>query len=174
MKSTMMRKLTIFAIVSLFCTISYAQRPGLKGLSVGLGIPIEFTDLEAAGLGLHVGFDRTYPISDRFALGFYISGGGSFLAAFHPYNEYDRFYYNIKVSAGFLMEVGDLNKKPFIIGVGPCTGFGLLDMDLVLPIEVRFGRVLGRWYMMGELTYGYSLAGETICFEPSVRVGYRS
>ncbi len=51
MKSAMMRKLTIFAIVSLFCTISYAQRPGLKGLSVGLGIPIEFTDLEAAGLG---------------------------------------------------------------------------------------------------------------------------
>lgn len=48
-----------------------------------------------------------------------------------------------------------------------------VDMDLVLPIEVRFGRVFSNnWYVMGELSYGISLAKETRCIEPSIRVGY--
>jgi hypothetical protein len=46
-------------------------------------------------------------------------------------------------------------------------------MDVVLPVGVRFGRVLKRnWYLMGELTYHVSLAGETACIEPAIRVGY--
>ena len=51
-------------------------------------------------------------------------------------------------------------------------GFGLYDMDMVLPVEVRFGRyITDRWYIMGELTYHFSLAGETACLEPAIRVG---
>lgn len=53
------------------------------------------------------------------------------------------------------------------------TGFGLYDVDMVLPVELRFGKYLtDRWYIMGELTYHVSLAGETACLEPAIRVGY--
>ena len=46
-------------------------------------------------------------------------------------------------------------------------------MDMVLPVEVRFGKfITDRWYIMGELTYHLSLANETACIEPAIRVGY--
>ena len=71
------------------------------------------------------------------------------------------------------MEVGELRQKPFIFGVGPCAGLGFVDMDLVLPWEIRFGRFVSEhWYIIFELTYGVSLAHETVYLEPSVRVGY--
>lgn len=58
-------------------------------------------------------------------------------------------------------------------GVTPCTGFGLYDLDMVLPVEVRFGKyITDRWYLMGSLTYHISLAGETACIEPAIRAGY--
>ena len=71
------------------------------------------------------------------------------------------------------MAFGDLQDKPWLIGVAPCTGFGLYDTDLVLPVEVRFGKyITDRWYIMGELTYHVSLANETATLEPAIRVGY--
>jgi hypothetical protein len=167
-----MKKIFLFAIALIISAQTFAQHNGLKGLNVGVGVPFECYDLKAAGADLHIGFDRAYPISDQFALGFYLSGGGGVLGAFHPYNEYDRVYSMIKLSAGLMMEIGDLDDKPFLLGVSPCLGVGLLDMDLVLPIEIRFGRVLNNWYVMGELTYGCSLAHETVGFEPCIRVGY--
>ena len=66
----------------------------------------------------------------------------------------------------------DLDYKPYIFGISPCIGLGFVDMDLVLPVELRFGRVFSKWYVMGELLYGISLANETICIEPSIRIGY--
>lgn len=173
-----MKKIIILALVIICCTVAFAQNsksglPGLKGMNVGVGIPVECYDIKAAGFNLHLGGDFTYPISDKFAMGFYISGGGGFLGTFKPYNEYDKFSPVIKLSAGFLMEFGDLNDRPFIVGVGPCAGLGYVDMDLVLPLEFRFGRHLSNnWYIMGELVYGVSLAKETRCFEPAIRVGY--
>lgn len=173
-----MKKIIILALVIICCTVAFAQNsksglPGLKGMNVGGGIPVECYDIKAAGFNLHLGGDFTYPISDKFAMGFYISGGGGFLGTFKPYNEYDKFSPVIKLSAGFLMEFGDLNDRPFIVGVGPCAGLGYVDMDLVLPLEFRFGRHLSNnWYIMGELVYGVSLAKETRCFEPAIRVGY--
>ena len=72
-----------------------------------------------------------------------------------------------------MMQIGDPQNKPWLVGVAPCTGFGLYDMDMVLPVEVRFGKfVTDRWYIMGELTYHVSLAGETATLEPAIRVGY--
>ncbi|MBR0055158.1 MAG: hypothetical protein IJP65_07640 [Bacteroidales bacterium] len=173
-----MKKIIILALVIICCTVAFAQNsksglPGLKGMNVGVGIPVECYDIKAAGFNLHLGGDFTYPISDKFAMGFYISGGGGFLGTFKPYNEYDKFSPVIKLSAGLLMEFGDLNDRPFIVGVGPCAGLGYVDMDLVLPLEFRFGRHLSNnWYIMGELVYGVSLAKETRCFEPAIRVGY--
>lgn len=173
-----MKKIIILALVIICCTVAFAQNsksglPGLKGMNVGVGIPVECYDIKAAGFNLHLGGDFTYPISDKFAMGFYISGGGGFLGTFKPYNEYDIFSPVIKLSAGLLMEFGDLNDRPFIVGVGPCAGLGYVDMDLVLPLEFRFGRHLSNnWYIMGGLVYGVSLAKETRCFEPAIRVGY--
>lgn len=171
-----MKRIFILALTLIISTITFAQnseRTRLKGFNMGVGIPIECYDLKAAGTTLHLGGDFAYPISDKFAMGFYISGGGGFLGSFKPYNEYDKFYAVIKLSAGLLMEFGDLNNKPYLIGIGPGTGLGYVDMDLVLPIEFRFGRVFANnWYVMGEITYGYSLANETRYFEPSIRVGY--
>ena len=156
-----------------FAQNSKSGLPGLKGMNFGVGIPIECYDIKAAGFNLHIGGDFTYPISDKFAMGFYISGGGGFLGTFKPYNEYDKYSAVIKLSAGLLMEFGDINNKPFILGIGPGTGLGYVDMDLVLPIEFRFGRQFSNnWYIMGELVYGVSLAKETRCIEPAIRVGY--
>jgi hypothetical protein len=46
-------------------------------------------------------------------------------------------------------------------------------MDMVLPVEVRFGKfITDRWYVTGELTYHVSPARETAVIEPAVRVGY--
>ena len=57
--------------------------------------------------------------------------------------------------------------------MAPFTGFGLYDMDMVLPVEVRFGKYFtDRWYVMGELTYHVSLADETATLEPAIRFGY--
>ncbi len=150
-----------------------AQRTFLKGLSVGMGVPLEFYDLEAGGVHVQVGYDYAHPITDKFGLGAYVSAGGGFLRAFHPYNQYDANFSILKLSAGVLAQVGDLKKQPFLIGVSPFVGMGLVDMDLFLPFEIRFGRMFAnRWYVMGEIVYGVSLAEETKYFEPSIRVGY--
>ena len=171
-----MKRTFILALALIISIITFAQnsnRTRLKGLNFGVGIPIECYDLKAAGFNFHIGGDFAYPVSDKFAMGFYISGGGGFLGSFKPYNEYDKFYSAIKVSAGLLMEFGELNDKPYIVGIAPGTGLGYVDMDLVLPIELRFGRMFSNhWYVMGELVYGYSLAKETRYFEPAIRIGY--
>ena len=170
------RKLIMIFIMLIFSVPAFAQShdlPKLRGMNGGLGIPFEIQDLEAAGLNVNLSFDYAQPISDNFALGFYIGLGGGFMGAIHPYSKYDRFYYPFKFSAGVLMEVGELRQRPFLFGVGPCTGLGYVDMDLILPWEIRFGRFVSeRWYVMVELTYGVSLAHETVYIEPSVRVGY--
>ena len=152
-----MKKSILIALALVFSAVASAQNEGrvLKGMSIGVGVPIEFRDLKAAGANLHIGYDC------------------AFLGAFKPYNEYDRFYSMFKLSAGLLMEIGDLDERPYLVGVGPCTGIGFLDMDMILPIEFRFGRFISKnWYVMGEVVYGYSLAGETASIEPSIRVGY--
>jgi hypothetical protein len=171
-----MKKSILLALALICCVTAFAQkgeRLGLKGLNVGVGAPVEFYDLKAVGANLHVGFDRTYPISDKFALGFYLSAGGGALFELHPQYQYDKVFSMFKFSAGLLMEIGELDKKPFLVGIGPGTGVGFLDMDLILPVEIRFGRLFSNhWYVMGEIDYGYSLAEETISVEPVIRIGY--
>ena len=172
-----MKKIIILVVVFINSAVVFAQSVSesslLKGMNVGVGIPVECHDLKAAGSNLHLGFDYTGHVSDNFALGFYLSAGGGFLGAFKPYNEYDKFYGVFKLSAGLLMEFGDMNNKPYILGIAPCTGIGYVDMDLVLPVEVRFGRLFSNnWYVMGGFSYGISLAKETRSFEPSIHIGY--
>lgn len=145
----------------------------LKALSFGVGLPNEFRDLKASGMNVHIGYDCAYPVNDKFAMGFYVNAGGGFVAEWKKYSDYDHYHVMVRLSAGLMMRIGEADKKPFLLGIAPCTGMGFYDMDLVLPLEVRFGRFLtDRWYLMGELTYGVSLAGETACLEPAIRVGY--
>lgn len=170
-------KKTIIIAITLLCTLAtYAQeesRPWLKGMNFGIGLPAEYIDLHGAGLNIHLGYDFARPLSDNFALGFYVGGAGGFIGALHPYNEYDHFYVDFKVSAGVLMEFGNLNEKPWLVGFSPCVGLGFVDMDLVLPVEFRFGRMIdNNWYIMGQFDYYFSTGDETICVEPSILFGY--
>jgi hypothetical protein len=69
------------------------------------------------------------------------------------------------------MEFGDLRESPFMLGISPFAGFGLCDDWIVIPLEVRFGRVFSNnWYVMGELAMSYFYSYPYI--EPSIRVGY--
>ena len=173
------KKLVLVVILLAMNVLAFAQNntardyKTLKGLSFGVGIPFECRDLPGAGASLNLGYDCAYPINDHFALGFYLTGGGGFWREFQQYSNIDNQHIVFRLTAGLMMQMGDLNNRPYLLGVAPCTGFGLYDMDMVLPIEVRFGRyVTDRWYVIGELTYHYSLANETVCIEPAIRIGY--
>ncbi len=174
-----MKRHILTAIALIASIVAYAQQPSerdfttLKGISVGIGVPLECRDLPGAGATLNIGFDRTYRMSDRWALGFYLTGGGGFWGEYKKFSDEDHLHVAFRLDAGVMMQFGDLANKPYLVGVAPCTGFGFYDMDLVLPIEVRFGKYLtNRWYVMGELTYHLSLANETTCIEPAIRIGY--
>lgn len=173
---TTMKRIIALTIVLIYSVITFAQSngsTGIKGMNIGVGVPIEFRDLKAAGTNIHLGFDCSYPVNDNFALGFYISAKGGFLGSFKPYNKYDKFYSMFGFSAGLLMEFGELNNQPFILGLCPGAGLGFLDMDLVLPMEFRFGRAFSNnWYVLGGLAYNVSLAKETLSLEPSIHIGY--
>lgn len=158
--------------------VAFAQEPErdftvMKGLSWGIGIPFECRDLPGAGLTANIGYDATWLVNDRLAMGFYLTGGGGFWGEFRKYSSVDHCHVTFRLTAGLLMQIGDLKNKPWLLGVAPCTGFGLYDMDMVLPVEVRFGKfITDRWYIMGELTYHASVGNETATVEPAIRVGY--
>lgn len=138
------------------------------------------------GFSLKLGVDCAWPISDRFALGFYVNAGPNF-----SWNYYEHYYYyyidcydyheygtkmtvGFDVKLGLLLLAGDLNSRPFIIGIAPCTGFNVTtDWQEFLPLELRFGRVLGkRFYMTGNLNMGIPLFG-TFMIEPGIALGWR-
>lgn len=173
-----MKKSIIIAVTLLISAMTFAQQTErdytvLKGLSWGVGLPFEMRDLPGAGLTVNIGYDCAYPINDKFALGFYLTGGGGFWGEFKKYSNVDHSHVVFRLTAGLQMAFGDIRNRPWLIGVAPCTGFGLYDMDMVLPVEVRFGKyITDRWYIFGELTYHASLAAETATLEPAIRVGY--
>ena len=170
-----MRKSIILVMALMVSVMTFAERDykALKALSFGVGLPIEMRDLPGAGMTFNIGYDCTYPLNDQLAMGFYLTGGGGFWGEFKKYSDVDHFHPVFRLTAGLMMQIGDPSNKPYLVGVAPCTGFGLYDMDMVLPVEVRFGKfITDRWYIMGELTYHISLAGETATLEPAIRVGY--
>lgn len=174
-----MRKYIILVIALIISALTFAQEQPtrdyktLKGLSFGVGLPFEMRDLPGSGITFNIGYDCAYPINDQLAIGFYLTGGGGFWGEFKKYSDVDHFHPVFRLTAGLQMAFGDLQDKPWLIGAAPFIGFGLYDMDMVLPVEVRFGKyITKRWYIMGELTYHVSLAGETATLEPAIRVGY--
>lgn len=172
---TAKKKSIILVMALIVSAMAFAERDykTLKALSFGVGLPFEMRDLPGAGLTANIGYDCAYPVNDHFAMGFYLTGGGGFWGEFKKYSDIDHFHPVFRLTAGLMMQIGDPQNKPWLVGVAPCTGFGLYDMDMVLPVEVRFGKfITDRWYIMGELTYHVSLAGETATLEPAIRVGY--
>ena len=174
-----MKKIIIAALALMVSAMTFAQeQPArdyqtLKGLSFGLGLPVECRDLPGMGTTVNIGYDCAYRVKDDFYMGFYLTGGGGFWGEFKQYSKVDHTHVTFRLTAGLMMQIGDPTNKPWLVGVAPFTGFGLYDVDMVLPVEVRFGKFLtDRWYIMGELTYHVSLAAETACLEPAVRVGY--
>lgn len=173
-----MKKYIIIAVALLVSAMTFAQEKErdmrvMKGLSWGIGLPIECRDLPGMGLTANIGYDATWPVNDNLAMGLYLTGGGGFWGEFRKYSNIDHFHVTFRLAAGLMMQIGDLQNRPWLLGVAPCTGIGFYDMDMTLPVEVRFGKFLtDRWYIMGELTYHASLGSETACIEPAIRVGY--
>ena len=139
-----------------------------------------------SGLDFQLGFDFAYPFTERFALGAYFSIGGGFTGGYdyeyyeYGYSDYFEYEYGssdyfagmFKFSVGLLMEIGDLDERPFIMGISPCLGYGFSDLTAFVPLEFRFGRVFrNNMYILGEATFGLPLYGG-FYFEPTIRVGY--
>lgn len=169
--------------------VSKRYRPLLIGGNIGLGIPmgVDYYGDFGAGLDFQLGFDFAYPFTERFAFGAYFSIGGGFMGGSrYYYGEYLGDYYDehlgdyyyeyldgmFKFSIGLLMEIGDLDERPFIMGISPCLGFGLSGPIAFVPLEFRFGRAFrNNMYILGEATFGVPLGGR-FYFEPTIRVGY--
>lgn len=83
MKKTIILALALISSVTVFAQRDYTT---LKGLSFGLGIPFEFKDLPGMGATLNIGYDCAYPVSDNFAMGFYLTGGGGFWSEYKKYS----------------------------------------------------------------------------------------
>ncbi|MBQ3998337.1 MAG: VWA domain-containing protein [Paludibacteraceae bacterium] len=148
-------------------------RPLLIGGDLGLGLPMEFggpNQVAGAGLDFQAGFDFAYPLTDKFALGFYFSLGGGFTGGEYYSGNY--FGGAFKLSTGLLMEMGDLNDRPFLLGICPGIGYGCSYYASYIPFELRFGRVLSNnMYITGDITVGAPL-GSPIAIEPAIRIGY--
>lgn len=149
------------------------KKSKLSGVSFAAGFSAECSDIKALGSMGHLSYDYAKRTSDKMMLGFYIDGGIGFLSRIHPYSKYDQFFTPFKFSAGFLMQFENSNKVPFILAIAPCTGIEFVDMDLCLPLEIRFGCLLdNNCYLTGDLNFGISLAHETVYIEPAIRFGY--
>lgn len=162
-------------------------RKAFIGLNVTFAMPMtmyyyysqSYQDYFGIGFSPKLGMDCAWPVSDRFALGFYMNAGPNFTwnDAWRGGN-YGSFYatyftigYDVKI--GLLMLAGDINNHPFIIGLAPCTGFNMTTDQTYLPLELRFGRVLGkRFYVTGNLNMGIPIDG-SFMIEPGIALGWR-
>lgn len=180
------------------------------GLNVSIGIPMTrfhhswnypWDHLNVmVGVSPKIGMDVAWPISDKLAIGFYFNAGPSFNLTerikehWPDYNMYSfsGLATGFDAKVGFLMLVGSLDYKPFIIGVSPCTGYNkssTIDYashpDLYFfPFELRFGRIISKhFYMTGNINIGIpersNLRGidnghtiTTIMIEPSLTFGW--
>lgn len=143
------------------------------GLNVTLGIPMTMPYYDwwwdeyiyfGIGLSPKLGLDISWPISDKFAIGFYTNFGYNI-----PIMAYESGF-NFKVGA--LLFIGDINSRPFIFGLAPCTGITVINGSY-LPLEFRIGRVIGkRFYITGNLNMGIPLRG-SFMIEPGISLGWR-
>ena len=170
-----------------------AQQPVNTGHKAFIGLNITFAmpmtmyyyfsqsyyDYFGIGISPKLGMDFAWPVSDKFALGFYMNAGPNFTwnDAWRVgyYGSSYATHYNIgyDVKIGLLMLAGDINNRPFIIGLAPCTGFKMTTDQTYLPLELRFGKVLGKgFYVTGNLNMGIPIDG-SFMIEPGIALGWR-
>lgn len=154
------------------------------GLNGTIGIPMGMTsgryysggsysyfDAFAFGMNIKFGVDFAYPVADKFAIGTYMNiGAGPGMLFANVGNSAIGPNFDFKV--GLLMLAGDVNDRPFIIGLSPCLGFGFVPGVEYLPIELRFGRITKKHlYVTGNLNIGLPLYGNFM-IEPGITIGY--
>ena len=123
-------------------------------------------------LGGGIGMDYAHPITNKFALGFFINGAlyGSVNTGNNdiPY----------QVNLGLLMLAGDLYDRPFIIGVTPFTGFSDLGSGRgqgYFPVGFRLGRKINKHlYIIGNFTLGLAALThyDSYTYSASLTIGY--
>ena len=143
------------------------------GLNGTIGIPMGMNYRDAFGFGMNIkfGVDFAYPVADKFAIGTYMNIGSGPEMAFDGKGEvYLGPNFDFKV--GLLMLAGDVNDRPFIIGISPCVGFGFNPVVYYLPFEFRFGRITKEHlYVTGNLNIGIPFGG-IFMIEPGITIGY--
>ena len=161
------------------------NRKTFVGLNVSIGLPTTmpyyYSSYHDYGFGTgtspKLGMDFAWPVSDNFAIGFYFNVGPNLSIVNYNDNYYyyssTRFAVGINGKIGLLMLVGNISDRPFIFGVAPCTGFITIPYQSYLPLELRFGRVLGkRFYITGNLNMGIPING-SFMIEPGIALGWR-
>lgn len=108
-----MKKSIILVMALIVSAMAFAERDykTLKGFSFGVGLPFEMRDLPGAGLTVNIGYDCAYPVNNRFAMGFYLTGGGGFWGEFKKYSDIDHFHPVFRLTAGLMMQIGDPQNK---------------------------------------------------------------
>lgn len=163
-----------------------SDRKAFVGLNVTLGVPMTMpgyyysshTDF-GTGICPKLGVDVAWPLSEKIAIGLYANAGPNF--TFYKYYYYSNYYYSSAVGFGFdvkvgmLMLINNINNHPFIIGLAPCTGFNMTNGDGYLPLELRFGKMLGEhFYITGNLNMGIPFYSPcAFMIEPGIALGWR-
>ena len=192
-----MKKLTILLLAALMAAPAWAggtyktdrRQDRFLGLGITASAPIALfssPDYGAQGFGAEalLGVDYAHRVTDSFALGFYAMIGGGPVFSRRTYADDNSVDWNrakpgINLKAGLLMLAGDINDKPYIIGVAPCSGFCFCNPAVYLPAEVRFGRVVTKGlYLTGNLAIGVPLGyndgiAHTFIAEPSLTLGFK-
>lgn len=165
--------------------VKHTSRKVFVGFTVSIGLPMTMPYYESAyydydfGIGVSpkLGIDFAWPVSDNFAIGFYFNIGPNFSLV--NYNDNYQYYAESKFAVGvngkigLLMLAGNVNDRPFIFGIAPCTGYINIPYQSFLPLELRFGRVLGkRFYITGNLNMGIPIRG-SFMIEPGIALGWR-
>lgn len=196
-----MKKWSILAL-TLFLTgfLCHAQSAGsyivsknniFLGLNGSAGVPLLSKNWDTShgpikntkGIGgiPAVGLDFAYPVSRNFAVGFYASAGLGALYLVSTYVEgaaEKEKAFAAEFKGGLLMLVGNVNRRPFIIGIAPLTGIIFNTGKSIdgLPLELRFGRVITEhFYMTGNMEaaiFSGGVNGPVSLIMPSLTFGY--
>lgn len=132
-----------------------------------------FEDNIDFSLGGGIGMDYAHPVSNKFAMGFFING-----ALYGSVNTNSNEGIPYQINLGLLMLAGDLNNRPFIIGVTPLTGFSYLGGGRghgYFPVGVRLGRkVKKHLYIIGNFSLGLAALNEYdyYTYSASLTIGY--
>ncbi len=200
-----MKRITVIVLTLCFAgTLCHAQSNIFVGLNGSVAVPCHWAMYDpnyssilksnGAGALLEFGLDFAYPLGRNFAFGFYASGGpglGGFVydrklsSGSSDIKVIRKMFFGGEFKCGILMLAGDLNHRPFIIGLSPGSGYiGLSTVEGGsddyyadgLPVEFRFGMVVtDHLYFTGNLNVALFSGGDYDpigILTPSITVGY--